>query len=416
MKQLTTKLLLSLAAITLIYLTSCNGADGELVEPEMPTLTWRSLPFAGSPGEVITLEGNNLNSSQKFEIIINQEFSVTPTILNENTLSFTVPDNFSSGPMEVIANEESVMKSYFRFLDENEKPLMAQVNVSAYDFIDVQNGIYLDDRDILYRTTDGGSTWNAIGQGAYQNVVYAVSDRKIWKQKDHRTLEKTEDGGNTWQEVQISDDLLIDHYYASTEVVVVIATFRDENISRLYTSADNGESWEVALTSEDPTFDKLRHHKVVYQNGDQIVLLDMLDRSILKSVESGHWEQSQLSGLPNIGLREKGVFFLSEELIWYSAMGGLAKSVDGGKSIVNYDFSFTESSDLVGRVHFYNVMEGVAVTSDGGVIRTHDGGESWNFTHVEGDIVEADFLDEEKAMILIQDQVPGGRRMVKLQF
>ena len=416
MKQLTTKLLLSITTIALIYLTSCNGAGEEPFELETPVVNWSALPYTGKPGAVVTLEGENLNSSHKFEIIVNKEYTVEPSELEGNSLSFTVPTDFSSGPMEVFANGEPILTSYFRFLNEKEKTLLSQANVAAYDFSDPNNGIYLDHNDVLYKTSDGGNSWAEIGHGAYENVIYAVSEQKIWKRKDHKRLEKTEDGGKSWEEVLILDNMLIDHYYASAEIVIVIATLRAENVTRLYTSTDNGESWEIGLTSEDPVFSRLRSHKVVYQQEDQIALLDIFNRSVIKTTDSKQWEKSNFGGFPNIGLKEKGVFFLSTELIWYASFDGLAQSKDGGLSYSNFEFPLTEYSDLIGRVHFYNELEGVAVSSDGGIIRTRDGGQTWRFNHIDGDVLEADFLDEDKSMILIQDKVFEGRKMMKLQF
>ena len=255
MKKLTIKLMLFFTVLLQVYLTSCNDS-GTAGEPDFPAFIAAESFYEGSPGETITIDGRNMSTPSDIEIVINEDFSISPSEITDENIQFVIPQDFSSGKMQIIADDEVIANSYFKFLDNTgAETLGSGLSIAAIDFVSAEFGVYLDSKDILYKTVDGGQTWVQIGDGAYQNTIYAVSDQKVWIQKDHRTLERTQDGGNTWDEVRILDNMLIDHFYASLDQVLVIATIRDEDISRLYSSEDNGDTWEVVLTSETESFE-----------------------------------------------------------------------------------------------------------------------------------------------------------------
>ena len=154
--------------------------------------------------------------------------------------------------------------------------------------------------DGVYKSVDGGSTWENVGLKASEhigkilidprdsNVVYVAAQGPLWSAGGDRGLYKTTDGGKTWKAVlQISEntgvtDVVLDP--RDPDVLFAAAYQRRRHVwtiidggpeSALHKSADGGETWKklanglpseeigrigLALAPSDPD-DALRHRR-----------------------------------------------------------------------------------------------------------------------------------------------------------
>ena len=136
--------------------------------------------------------------------------------------------------------------------------------------------------DGVYKSTDGGETWRHAGLRDSQhigkiiidpndsNTVYVAAEGPLWASGGHRGLYKTTDGGQTWQIVlQISEntgvtDLAMDPRDSKT---IYASSFQRRRRvgqligggpeSAIYRTTDGGETWKK-LTEGIPAVDKGR--------------------------------------------------------------------------------------------------------------------------------------------------------------
>lgn len=125
----------------------------------------------------------------------------------------------------------------------------------------------------VYRSRDGGETWENLGLGASEhiskilirpgdgNTVLVASEGPLWSAGGERGVYKTEDGGETWSHVLDIDentgvtDLEFDP--ANPDVVYAAAHQRRRHVwglmsggehSGIYKSSDGGDSWREVTT------------------------------------------------------------------------------------------------------------------------------------------------------------------------
>lgn len=278
----------------------------------------------------------------------------------------------------------------------------------------------------IYRSDDGGNTWNHRGLGENWHVgeivvhpenpdiVFVAAMGKFWSQDHHQGIYKSTDGGKSWKRV-----LYVDENTRANDIVIsqsnpeiLYATMWENQIdsalaesvygknSGVYKSEDLGETWQRIMNGF-PTGPKLGRMGVAVSYTNPLmayVLLDNLnnDRAmapeIYKTIDGGQsWKKTHQDNL-----------FFSSTIGWYFsdiyvnpkndeeifALGvRIAHSVDGGKT-----FEF-----LGGEVHHINPSpaqtlhldhcemwinpqnpQQIAVGNDGGFYLSYDKGGHWN--------------------------------------
>ncbi|MBI5383717.1 MAG: glycosyl hydrolase [Verrucomicrobia bacterium] len=136
--------------------------------------------------------------------------------------------------------------------------------------------------DGVYRSLDGGKNWQNLGlkdsehigrivvHPKNSDVVYVAAQGPLWRSGGERGLYKTTDGGKTWQRIlHISDDTGVNEVHLDPRdpnVLYASAYQRRRHVwtlidggpeSALYKSADAGKSWRK-LTNGIPDMDKGR--------------------------------------------------------------------------------------------------------------------------------------------------------------
>jgi len=267
--------------------------------------------------------------------------------------------------------------------------------------------------DGVYKSTDAGATWKRMGLGdsfqisrividpANPQIVYVAALGNLWGPGDERGLYKTEDGGKTWQRVLYQDENTgiadVEMDPQSSQTLFASAYERRRTVfgmngggpsSALYKTTDGGATWRKlykGLPYEHGSVDTGRIGISIYPRDPRIVYarVESADKSgVFRSMDGGEtWEKRskidprpsyfpQILVDPNNYLR-----------IWLPG-GGLAHSDDGGKT-------FLPDPDKQGLQTIHADFHAVWIDpddsnymisgSDGGVYISHDSGDKWDY-------------------------------------
>jgi len=219
------------------------------------------------------------------------------------------------------------------------KPTVAieEVIKPAIETRDRIYGVHLVDKDNIWlcgnygkilKSKDGGRSW-IIQQS---NTEHHLQDISAWDVNkavavgNEGVLLTTDDGGNHWAEMdvpktEVADKLIRVHTYADGEAWAV------GEYGKILHSVDYGQTWIQARESED------------------VILNDIIK-------------------LPN------------QTVITVGEFGRILISMDNGQHWAEVETEAESESSLMA-LDFINESEGVAVGLDGLILRTQDGGMSW---------------------------------------
>jgi photosystem II stability/assembly factor-like uncharacterized protein len=256
----------------------------------------------------------------------------------------------------------------------------------------------------VYKSTDGGKTWNHVGlddtghigriviHPTNPDVVYVAALGHLWGPNPERGLYKTTDGGKTWsRNLFINEDTgVVDVAMdpQSPDTLYAAAYERRRTPfgfngggpgSGIYKTTNGGATWKK-LTKDLPEGDIGRVGLGVYRKNPNIVyaLIENAKGGVFRSEDQGEtWKKmsgtdprpsyySQIRVDPNNDLR---IWVLGAQMHY---------SEDGGK---------TFRTDWVKRIHgdFHALWidpsdsNHVLTGSDGGIYVSHDRGRDWDF-------------------------------------
>lgn len=207
-------------------------------------------------------------------------------------------------------------------------------------FLDSRLGWAVGEFGTILRTLDGGTTWLPAGQGEDKmyNAVYFLDNNTGWIVGEFGTILISRDGGLTWEPQQCKD----------------------------LGSEDDDAGWETPLPALYSIFfaDRLRGW-IVGMDG---VILHSADGGMTwKKVESGTDKPLYslvVRGTQGWAVGNKGVYLTSS---------------DGG-------MTWAENRDAIKTkfwlrtVAFCNDREGIIGGASGTIVRSHDGGATWDIT------------------------------------
>lgn len=257
--------------------------------------------------------------------------------------------------------------------------------------------------DGLYKTVDGGTTWQKIGfekseriagiqvNPKNSNEVYVAVMGALWNDSEDRGLYKTTDGGKTWNKILYVDkttgcsDLLLDPANPNT-VYASFWEFRRTpwsfasggNNSALYKSTDAGKTW-AKIHNGFPK-GKLGRMAIAAAPSNTNILYTVVeseqdkDKGLYRSDDGGaNWKQ--LNNDFEIVVRP---FYFSRIVVDprnpdVIVKGGLSGSIsrDGGKTFKNLGAMHSDIHDIVFDIKNSDRMY---AATDGGLYRSWNGG------------------------------------------
>ncbi len=302
----------------------------------------------------------------------------------------------------------------------------------------------------MFKSGDAGDTWEFIGlESTYHiarvlvhpadpDIVYAAAMGKLWADNEERGLFKTTDGGKTWNKILYIDektgvtDIIMDPVNSDILYAASYERIRDafsggDPVKRwgpgsgIWVSTNAGSNWEK-ISSGLPITEMGRigltasksRPGMVYAIIETSVSPKMITAKMKESIRNRRIEQNKKTEEEYGGIAFGGIFRSADygktwtrmstynsrpfyysqirvdpnnhEVLWMGGMP-LGYSNDGGKTVDN---------DKAGKTHVDyhaiwidpNDSDHVVIGSDGGINTTFDGGKKWD---VETQICLAQF-------------------------
>lgn len=290
-------------------------------------------------------------------------------------------------------------------------------------FFDENLGYVLTE-SYLYKTEDGGLTWNndlpflysglqgidfnsngnkgsIVGHGTScctgpntGNVIYTKEFNDNWKTISYLSLRsdpltavnfegengivfgrgiaaKTSDGGYVWKDITSPEEYIY-------QVESVNGNFYLLGQNKLYKSVDNGDSWEVL--SDSNQFKKL------FFINEQTIFAASFGLGVFKSVDGGiNWVN--IGPNPSYGLN---LFFVNEnEGFVVGISDGMFRTLDGGNTWNQIVMDQTDDAGNQPGIYSVVIFNNIGFAGSSlGLLKTNDGGNSWTSTdqYFEGEV------------------------------
>lgn len=216
----------------------------------------------------------------------------------------------------------------------------------------------------LYKSDDGGYSWNEIKDGIYVdwiNTIFKSKDNDLYLGTSIWTYYST-DGGNSWTGFTNNLHLTNVTSFANLNDSIVIAASNYGIYSGSY--AESG--W----TEWNQGFNNLFYSKILSFNNDgQNNLLLSTTNKLLYRFSENNWTTS-FSGLTFNAMSRSpwGHLFLS------SGMGGVLRSTDNGKTFEQF---YSNYSRGINEFAFDNKGNVYGALNNPTVVRSSDNGETW---------------------------------------
>ncbi|MEO1252638.1 MAG: glycosyl hydrolase [Pseudomonadota bacterium] len=263
--------------------------------------------------------------------------------------------------------------------------------------------------DGVYRSIDGGETWENLGLENSDhiskiivhpddpNTVFVAAQGPLWSSGGDRGLFKTTDGGETWNNILsagewtgvtdlIADPRNPDRLYAATwqHHRTVAAYVGGGPESGVHVSEDGGDSW-TELTNGLPEGNKGKIGLAIsYQNPDVVYAAIELNRrtgGVWRSETRGaSWEKMSDAVGAGTGPHYYTELYTSPHKFdrLYLVSNTSQVSEDGGATWrdINNEYKHVDDHAIAFRP---DDPDYILVGSDGGLYESHDGEKSWRF-------------------------------------
>ncbi len=266
----------------------------------------------------------------------------------------------------------------------------------------------------VYKSIDGGRSWQYMGLENTRtihrviihpdnpDIVYVGAQGNAWADTEERGVYKTTDGGKTWEKILYNNnrtgvgDMVMDPTNPN-KLFVAMWEYRrwpwffesGGEGSGLYMTLDGGESWKE-LTSEDglPEGELGRMGLAIApSNPDKVyAIIESKENAIYRSTDGGYkWEKRQtFEDDSDVGNRP---FYYAEIYVdpfnenrVFSIYTYMSESIDGAKSFESLYPYYNWVHPDHHAFWLSETSEGFMIDgNDGGLNITYDGGKNWRF-------------------------------------
>ncbi|MEL6558616.1 MAG: YCF48-related protein [Bacteroidota bacterium] len=399
-----------------IFLFSCQ--DEDLGGPQgRPSFISSVSAMEGCIGDTIVIKGQNIDDCL---IVLIDGIPVMLNFVSEDEASFVIPENASSGNLVLEFNDGIIHeiddRGPFMIIEKTADPILTGIeSIRCFDFSSPQAGLYSADNRVMM-TKDGGVSWTQVLSNMDSHPLFAVTDDQIWLNEVDKQILKSADGGNSWEKVDNwNHDLTLQQLSVKAERAAIIALNSDQKPELLTRKADDKEWKMLTLPTE---ISANRNMQIAYHTNNHLKVY-IPDASAFYTVDNdNNWSyvktddvlQDVISNSMKFRDRNNGLLLTTD---------GYYFTYDGGLSWNRRNIRLLSEDDQLLKVHFFNQYDGIIVSKDKGILKTSDGGISWQLRYLKGteSILEADFIDEDKSVIIsIMPDGGGSATILKVNY
>lgn len=237
-------------------------------------------------------------------------------------------------------------------------------SVSALDSL---NAAACGQNENIVVTHDGGKTWkntHAADTTVSLNSIYIKNKNEIWAVGSSGIVLHSKDMGESWQKSILDTVWLSDVTFINDTTGFITGTYGSKGY--LYRTNDFGESWQKAETFTQ-IIDRIKFTKT------GLGWISGYD-SVFRSTDRGKtWQKA------NIKLSLINSLEAVDNYVWIPVGDSVLMSSNGGKSWSTYKaFDFKGSLFYLSAISFADTSNGILGLYDGRIVRTTDGGRTWN--------------------------------------
>jgi photosystem II stability/assembly factor-like uncharacterized protein len=247
-------------------------------------------------------------------------------------------------------------------------------NVSQPQFVTANDGWMIDFQS-LYRTSDGGNSWQRVDIPSDLLVVCAnFTDLQVgWIGATDGKIYNTIDSGRTWTKQETGLDYEFSQIFFTDRVHGWVTAFKNFPKLRqqyaLLRTTDGGMNWEIL--SNGDAFSTHAVHSLFFISNTEGWAIERSNYGIAHTVDGGKTWAMQEAPKPS---RCNSLFFINDREGW-AAGDGILHTSDSGKT---WNFQRTRASgdNSLEAITFIDTKRGWAIGADT-ALRTNDGGNTW---------------------------------------
>ena len=276
-----------------------------------------------------------------------------------------------------------------------------------------ENVIWASREDSIYRSVDGGSTWDNLVSPLPQSnqrepFIRGLDGQTAYFWKGDRFYRST-DGGATWE--NLSDNIpdnrgIFDAFYYDANTAILLCDSNEPSLEYgPRRSTDGGQTWtSVPITDIGGKIDFRLRNLVVLDDADRTTFLYGRDGLLAKSTDQGEtWEMLTVPAM----LTLSDIRFFDADQGAATAGEQLFRTSNAG---ANWDLIEQEVSNLSGDNAFiypYSSTQAVACNRAFGanfLVQSNDGGQTWSsfrdLSSLSSPFMQTVFADEQAGVIL----------------
>lgn len=258
----------------------------------------------------------------------------------------------------------------------------------------------------VYRSSDGGFTWNNMGlkdsrqiggiviDSRNSNIIFVAAEGSVWGPGGDRGLYKSTDGGTTWtKKLNISENTGVNNVVMdpkNPDILYATSEQRRRHIftkisggpeTAVYRSTDNGETWNKIMKGL-PSVDLGGMGIAISPVNTDVIYLSVeaaeKQGGFYRSTNRGaSW--TKMSDTYASGQYFNEIYTDPQNVDKVYLMDVVSKfTIDGGKTWKNLGISNRHVDDHAFWINPKNTNH-YLVGGDGGVYESFDGGENWNY-------------------------------------
>lgn len=372
-------------------------------------------------------------------------FGLTP---NE-TYSFVVleyngtgsnKDYFQITPLKGISAHtkgQNINTSFIRMFGSiNATATGSYYSIISLKFFDANNGIIFKNINGIGKTSDGGNTWKFVNNNSVEKNKNGYLTGSSWLNNgygwivfENGNLIKTTDFGTNWTE-KVLDRSINDVYFINQNTGYLalkglINTSTNEGA--IYKTTDGGNTWYSVGTFPRPV-------KSIFFLNEQFGWATTYsstsgwDKIILKTINGGQTWSQTLFNLPNSGSDMVDIYFIDANNGFIMTLfGKLLRTTDGGLSWQEQNiFNIQSNINSYSKIDFVNSLVGFINLQNKKIAKTINGGNSWNIYDIQNDFpsqgvfAEIDALNENSVFVggisgILKSTTGGSNNAIDIQ-